>query len=92
MAALASSEGGQDPVDLAIRAAAAAKAVADALELIAFTPFDPASKMSEATSTDVGGKTVRIVKGAFAAVVALAEPSPTAAAVAEGARRPRACA
>src|SRR6202167_5463600 len=48
LAALASSEGGQDPVDGAIRAAAAKKPVGDAPELLKFVPFDPAKKMSEA--------------------------------------------
>ena len=66
LAALASSDSGQDPVDTAIRAAAASKAAADLPKLIKFIPFDPATKMSEATATDPGGATVRIVKGAFA--------------------------
>jgi H+-transporting ATPase len=49
LAALASSDGGQDPVDGAIRAAAATKSVSDAPKLISFVPFDPATKMSEAS-------------------------------------------
>ncbi len=76
LAALASSEGGQDPVDGAIRSAAAAKAVSDAPKLVTFIPFDPAKKMSEATATDSAGAAQRIVKGAFAAVVGLA-PGPS---------------
>jgi H+-transporting ATPase len=83
MAACASAEGGQDPVDLAIRAAALAKPSAAKFKLIAFSPFDPALKMSEAKATDPDGKTVRIVKGAFATVIALAEPSPMAEASAK---------
>jgi H+-transporting ATPase len=83
LAALASSDGGQDPVDSAIRAAAAHKAISDAPKLVKFAPFDPAKKMSEATATDSTGGTQRIVKGAFAAVVGLAQPSPAAAAAAE---------
>jgi H+-transporting ATPase len=83
LAALASSDGGQDPVDGAIRAAAAHKAISDAPKLIKFAPFDPAKKMSEATATDSTGSTQRIVKGAFAAVVGLAQPSPVAAAAAK---------
>jgi H+-transporting ATPase len=79
LAALASSDGGQDPVDEAIRAAALGKAVADAPKLTAFSAFDPAKKMSEATATDAAGATQRIVKGAFAVVNALAPPSPAAA-------------
>src|SRR5271170_4233406 len=62
VAALASSDGGQDPVDGAIRAAAAKKAAADLPKLIKFVPFDPATKMSEATATDKSGAAVRAVK------------------------------
>ncbi len=83
LAALASSDGGQDPVDGAIRAAAASKAVSDAPRLVSFLPFDPAKKMSEATAIDSTGATQRIVKGACAAVIELAQPSPTAAAAAQ---------
>jgi H+-transporting ATPase len=82
LAALASSDGGQDPVDGAIRLAAASKAVADAPQLIKFAAFDPAKKMSEATATDSMGGTQRIVKGASAVVISLAQPSPTSAAAA----------
>ncbi|MHB8731849.1 MAG: HAD-IC family P-type ATPase [bacterium] len=82
LAALTSSEGGQDPVDGAIRAAAARQTVSDAPKLIKFAPFDPAKKMSEATATDSVGDPQRIVKGAFAAVIGLTQPSPPAAAAA----------
>ena len=82
LAALASSEGGQDPVDAAIRAAAAREPVADAPTLTSFLPFDPATKMSEATVTDPGGATRRVVKGAFATVAGLAAASPEAVAAA----------
>ena len=82
LAALASSDGGQDPVDGAIRAAAH-KAISDAPKLVKFAPFDPAKKMSEATATDSTGSTQRIVKGAFDAVVSLAQPSPDAAVAAK---------
>ena len=80
LAALASSDGGQDPVDGAIRAAAGGKPVSDAPKMIKFVPFDPATKMSEATVQDPGGGAQRVVKGAFAAVVGLAAASPIAAA------------
>ena len=83
LAALASSDGGQDPVDGAIRAAAAGKSISDAPKLVKFAPFDPAKKMSEATATDSTGGTQRIVKGAFAAVIGLAQPSPAGAAAAK---------
>jgi H+-transporting ATPase len=82
LAALASSDGGQDPVDTAIRAAAATKAASDLPKLLKFVPFDPATKMSEATAADPGGGTVRAVKGAFAAVIGLTQPSPDASAIA----------
>lgn len=78
LAALASADGGQDPVDAAIRSAASSKGVSDAPKLVKFEPFDPAKKMSEATATDSTGSTQRIVKGAFAVVAGLAQPSPTA--------------
>jgi len=82
LAALASSDGGQDPVDGAIRTAAASKTVSDAPKLVKFVPFDPAKKMSEASATDSTGAAQRIVKGAFAAVVGLVHTSPSAAAAA----------
>jgi H+-transporting ATPase len=82
LAALASSDGSQDPVDGAIRAAAASKPVSDAPHLIDFAAFDPAKKMSEATATDSTGSTQRIVKGACAVVINLALPLPTATAAA----------
>ena len=78
VAALASSDGGGDPVDGAIRAAAAKKAASDLPKLIKFVPFDPATKMSEADATESGGATVRAVKGAFAAVAALTQAKPDA--------------
>jgi H+-transporting ATPase len=83
VAALASSDGGQDPVDGAIRAAAAKKAPSDLPKLIEFVPFDPTTKMSEATATDPGGATVRAVKGAFAAVALLTQSAPDAAKTAD---------
>jgi H+-transporting ATPase len=83
LASLASSDGGQDPVDGAIRAAAASKSVSDAPKLIKFAAFDPAKKMSEATATDSSGGPQRIVKGAFAIVAALAPSLPTATAAAK---------
>jgi H+-transporting ATPase len=83
MAALASSEGGDDAVDAAIRSASTHKPAADLPKLITFVPFDPAKKTSEATATDAKGGVERIVKGAFAAVASLAAPSPSAAGLAD---------
>ena len=81
MAALASSEGGQDPVDAAIRLAASQKTATGLPKLTVFVPFDPVKKTSEATATDPGGSSERIIKGAFTAVAALTAPSPTADAI-----------
>jgi H+-transporting ATPase len=83
LAALASSDGGQDPVDGAIRSAAFGKTTSDAPKVIKFVPFDPGTKMSEATVLDPGGGTQRVVKGAFAAVIGLIQPLPTATAASE---------
>ena len=77
MAALASSEGGQDSVDAAIRLASTQKPASDLPKLTTFVPFDPAKKTSEATATDVKGGAQRIIKGAFTAVIGLTAPSPT---------------
>jgi H+-transporting ATPase len=83
LAALASSDGGGDPVDGAIRAAAVGKAVSDAPKMISFLPFDPATKMSEAMVADSNGGTQRVVKGAFAAVIGLTQPSSAATAASD---------
>ena len=80
LAALASSDGGQDPVDGAIRSAALGKKASDAPKMIKFVPFDPGTKMSEATVQDASSGTQRVVKGAVAAVIGLTQPSPTATA------------
>jgi len=65
LAALASADGGQDPVDAAVRAAASKSTVADLPKLAKFVPFDPATKMSEARAVGGDGVALRIVKGAF---------------------------
>jgi H+-transporting ATPase len=80
LAALASSEGGQDPVDAAVRAAASASGGANPAELIEFVPFDPTRKMSEATTTDPDGSVRHIVKGAFSVIAGLTGPLPPQAA------------
>jgi H+-transporting ATPase len=82
-AALASSDGGQDSVDVAIRAASIHQPAQDLPKLTKFVPFDPAKKTSEATATNANGEVQRIIKGAFATVSGLAAPSPTAAGMAD---------
>jgi H+-transporting ATPase len=83
LAALASSDGGQDSVDAAIRSAASHKPVSGLPKLTNFVPFDPGKKISEAMTTDAKGGQERIVKGAFTAVTGLTAPAPTAAAIAD---------
>ena len=82
MAALASSQGGQDSVDAAIRSASTQKLTSDLPKLTAFVPFDPAKKTSEATATDAKGNILRIIKGAFTAITGLTAPSPNAGGIA----------
>jgi magnesium-transporting ATPase (P-type) len=63
----------------AVLASAAWQAAASDLpKLSKFVPFDSATKMSEAMAVDPSGATVRAVKGAFAAVMGLTQPSPDA--------------
>jgi H+-transporting ATPase len=83
MAALASSEGGEDPVDGAIRLASSNQPAADLPKLTGFVPFDPARKMSEATATNTKGGSARIIKGAFTAVAATTTPPAAAARAAD---------
>ena len=71
LARLASSEGGEDLVDGAIRTAASHQTMPSMPLLRTFTPFDPARKMSEATVVVADGSTQRIVKGAFNIIAAL---------------------
>jgi H+-transporting ATPase len=68
-AALASSADGQDPIDTAIRKLAAERKKNSRVPGVAarFKPFDPTTKMAEATAIDQG-REVRIIKGAPAAI------------------------
>ena len=83
IAALASSIGGQDSVDAAIRSASEKKPASDTPKLVTFTAFDPAKKTSEATATDARGQAVRIVKGAFATILTLSAPDTQASEAAD---------
>ncbi len=74
LAALASSEADQDPIDAAIRNAATdASGPGTTEQLTRFVPFDPASKTSEAFALDRHGKELRIIKGAFEVIASAAE-------------------
>ena len=81
LAALASSDGGQDPVDAAIRHAAQTEA--QGLRLVTFTPFDPTRKRAEAVAMDAAGQQLRIIKGAYATVSTLTPANPGLAAAAD---------
>jgi len=83
LAALASSDGGEDPVDAAIRAVAGVKHTGVEPRLVKFVPFDPATKTSAATVLQTGVGLQSIVKGAFAAVIGLTSPAPAATAAAK---------
>ncbi|HEV2287847.1 MAG TPA: plasma-membrane proton-efflux P-type ATPase [Candidatus Acidoferrales bacterium] len=72
MAALASDVATQDPIDLAIFAAAQEKKVLDALpRRVQFIPFDPSTKRSEAVYEAPTGK-LRVIKGAPDSLIQLA--------------------
>ncbi len=75
LAAAASDDATQDPIDLAILAAARSAGAAAPAARLSFTPFDPAIKRSEAVIGHDGTR-VRVIKGAPQTVAALAEGSP----------------
>jgi H+-transporting ATPase len=77
LASLASSDGGTDPVDAAIRLAAGKNSPHDLPTLVAFEPFDPATKMSGASVTSLSGPE-HVVKGAFISISAIAMQQPSA--------------
>ena len=56
-----------------IRAAASKRVASDLPKLGKFVPFDPATKMSQATAVNSSGVTVCAVKGAFTAVAGIAQ-------------------
>ena len=69
---LASEEATQDPLDMAILAAAREKGLKIADTILHFIPFDPASKRSEALVRQPDGTTMQVVKGAPSTIAALA--------------------
>jgi len=73
LAALASSDADQDPIDGAIRKAAASAGIKPTERLLRFVPFDPTSKTAEASLAGADGSEFRVVKGAFQAVAGMAE-------------------
>jgi H+-transporting ATPase len=83
LAALASSEADQDPIDAAITAAA--KATPQPSErLVRFVPFDPATKSAEADIADAQGNQRRVIKGAFEIIAKTAALPDDARALVDG--------
>jgi H+-transporting ATPase len=74
LAAMASSEADQDPLDGAIRTAAAKVVGGSATQpVMRFVPFDPTSRISEAVALNPDGSELHIAKGAFEVIAELAE-------------------
>jgi H+-transporting ATPase len=73
LAALASSDVDQDPIDAAIRASAGISTTAPPERRIRFVPFDPTTKTSEAWVLGPDGRELRVVKGAFEVIARMAE-------------------
>ena len=85
LAALASSEADQDPIDGAVRKAATAQAAPRASErLVRFVPFDPATRTAQAFAADRDGNEIRVVKGAFEALAAATEVPADAPRIVDG--------
>lgn len=72
LAALASSEADQDPIDAAIRGAAASSR-GTSEQLVRFIPFDPSTKIAEAFALERDGSELRITKGAFEVIADVAQ-------------------
>ncbi|MCH0561709.1 plasma-membrane proton-efflux P-type ATPase [Streptomyces sp. MUM 2J] len=81
-AALASRAEDRDPIDLAVLAAAPQEADSGG-EVVAFTPFDPVSKRTEATVTTPGNGRQRVSKGAPQVIAGLCAGDPAAERVEE---------
>ena len=62
LAALASDAASQDPIDLAILQARPTAGPSSGYSRLSYTPFDPATKRTEATVSK-GGEELRVVKG-----------------------------
>ena len=87
LAALASSEADQDPIDAAVWAAAKAAPHNATERLVRFVPFDPAMKSSEAFVVDEDATERRVIKGAFEVISKVAELPGEARALVEEPRR-----
>jgi H+-transporting ATPase len=70
--ALVSEAAGQDPLDLAILQAASERGIDLSAERVHFTPFEPATKRSEALVRLGNGSSMQIMKGAPQTLASLA--------------------
>ncbi len=71
-AAFATQKSSEDPLDIAVLAAAGSRPEIAQVKQTAFIPFDPVSKRTVATVVDPSGKTRHFAKGAPQAITALA--------------------
>jgi H+-transporting ATPase len=70
-ARLASRAEDKDPIDMAVLGPKAHSDAADGYQVIAFQPFDPVNKRTEATVQGGGGSAFRVSKGAPQVILAL---------------------
>lgn len=87
LAALASSDGGSDPVDAAVRAAWAGAGGTTLPPRLAFEPFDPTTRQARARWRDASGHEAIVAKGAYATLAAAAAPDATLRARAQALER-----
>lgn len=80
---LASKEEDKDPIDLAVIQALKDPAVLKSYQQVAYVPFDPVSKRTEATIKDSAGKTFKVSKGMPPVIFKLANVTGTELAKAE---------
>jgi H+-transporting ATPase len=75
-ATLATQRSSEDAIDLAVLHGLEDQAALAGYKETAFEPFDPVSKRTVATVTDVAGKSLRFAKGAPQAIAAVVRPDP----------------
>jgi H+-transporting ATPase len=80
LAALASSEAEQDPIDAAIQRAATkiTTRTSTSERLLRFVPFDPSTKIAQAHLIDREGQELHVAKGAFEVIASKADAPATA--------------
>jgi H+-transporting ATPase len=75
-AALAAKAEDQDAIDLAVIDGLADQTVLNSFEQLAFVPFDPVGKRTEATVKSARGKIFKVTKGAPQVILGLAQVAP----------------